>query len=625
MNVYSPTVPKPKNRIFIPLIVAVVTLVFAVTANYLPLSTKSTCTTPTVKYAMLPAGSSSIDSVANNAKNEALFEALLLETVTAHSDFDHWFRVDVSEHTTKKDREWFLRIDFTGIDTARAYSFNANGDSFEYVFGDDVAHKRWPMQTRLPTIPLGTGNALAKTIYINPENTGQPVVLPIRIISNKELQQEELLDTLWYGVFFGASYALALYTLFLGLSTKLTVYLSFALYLIPFLTLQLSISGIGQQYLWPSLESFTTVFALAMMAFTSAGMTLFVDHILELKSTSPTAHRVLRVFLFLSLVPVPLLAIFQYIPIQVALHVLSLVVMVLVTVITLRQLRQGSRAAIYLSIGYGVLFVAIVATLLRYYGIGNSNFLTEHLLEGAILFEAFVLCLGLADKISEIKDKQRASERLARDAEIDFTRQLITTTERERRRFGSIIHDDIGQDVAVLRLALTQDLSKVDGLDAAAISRTHEGLGNVLDKLRELAYDSHLHLIGQVGLHRAIDAMLSRSLDRLGIDYLLDFDGSEPKIDTAEQLYRIVQECITNTIKHAEASHVHIVLVTQNGMTRLSFSDNGEGAELSNDSPETGFGLRSIKQRTDFLNGEWRVWSDDTGFHIVVTVPATDD
>lgn len=528
--------------------------------------------------------------------------------VPLSAGFQHWFSFSL-ESVVTQESPYYFEIDFPNIDEVIVYVRYKSGNIITSVVGDDVSHRSWPINTRLPTIPLHQGSAKASDVYMLLTATGQPAVLPITIINADELARREQKDYLWYGVFFGSISILLLFNLMLFIATRIKSYLSYVIYLGCFMILQLSITGVGQQFIWPALHGFTTQFALVSVAFVNASMTYFVMHFLDIPSLYPRLKLPLIALIVVSLIPICFLGFFDYIHIQEFQHFLAFVSMISLVAVSAFCFKKGSRPGLYLLIGYSVLFTGIVLTLIRVNGFLDSGFFSKHLLEIAIIFEAVVLSLGLADRINELKDEKRSFEISARLGQENFTQQLITAHESEKKYFGAILHDDIGH-----RLLNIQHIIKILlNSDKCLNSKTtvRESLGKLdasanqlMKEIQHLSKNSHPHLLEQLGLEAAIDSLMNQSFASKDIEYSCHVSIGFKSNVIDQHFYRITQECISNTLKHANATEVLLRIghTSQNKVFML-YKDDGEGFELNDVKKSTGFGLISISERVKLMKG----------------------
>lgn len=551
---------------------------------------------------------------ANAIPDKDLFTPLS-ETLRLDHNFSHWFQYNIPTVALSSAEEWFLQIAFPSIDAATVYVQYGEDILQKGRIGDDVPHNDWPVSTRLPTIPITQNGSIATAVYLDFKATGQPAVLPVKLLNRDHFDKQRETDYLWYGLFFGSAFALILYNLLLFASTRISAYLAYFFYLLPFTVLQGAITGIGQQFFWPAATNFTTYFALVLISITNATMALFVNRFLELRSRRPVAYRWLVVVAGISLaLPIGFLF-FEYIVIQNIQHLFSVFSMLVITIIAIREFIAKSKPAMYLLISYSVLFVGIIVSLLLFDGIIGSNFISNHLMEMAIIFEAVILSYGMSDRISEIKDTAQALERQSRLDQASYTRKLISAHESEKQHFGSILHDDIGHRVLNMQFQIGSLIDNEPNASTSIKNQLHsvkQSTVDVLEELRHLSASSYPYLLKELGLAKALESLLQKALDKIDIAYSCNIDVGQLDQFVEQQLYRIVQELISNTIKHASATEVLLNITQQGDLITLLYKDDGIGMRPESLENTNGFGITSITERCKLIGGSI---SFDVGLH----------
>ena len=202
-------------------------------------------------------------------------------------------------------------------------------------------------------------------------------------------------------------------------------------------------------------------------------------------------------------------------------------------------------------------------------------------------------------------DLQRSNEHLR------ATRaRLVTTREEERRRLRRDLHDGLGPTLAALTLKigaarklLFRDLAQVENL----LLELNSDIETTVDDIRHLVYNLRPPALDDLGLvgaihERVAHATLSREADHAN-DLHMEFEAPEqlPPLPAAVEVaaYRIVQEALTNVVRHAYARNCHICLSLDDGLT-VEICDDGVGIAAEQ---HTGVGLRSMDERATELGG----------------------
>jgi signal transduction histidine kinase len=199
--------------------------------------------------------------------------------------------------------------------------------------------------------------------------------------------------------------------------------------------------------------------------------------------------------------------------------------------------------------------------------------------------------------------------------QILFSQKLIENIDEERSRISKDLHDNIGQSLSVIKSKInmfnTGRIQAIDGLDV--------DLGEVINQTRSISHHLHPAFLEKIGLSRALASLLEKVQESTNIECSLNLSDnikSLPK-EIKTQIYRIIQECVNNTIKHAEASALKISIFKKEEQFVLEYKDNGIGLK---DSPnaDVGIGILTIKERVNKLNGKVSFVSNANGFRLIL-------
>ena len=192
---------------------------------------------------------------------------------------------------------------------------------------------------------------------------------------------------------------------------------------------------------------------------------------------------------------------------------------------------------------------------------------------------------------------------------------------RERNRLAREIHDTLGHtltglstgiDAAKTLLQRDPDMAikQLDILSATA----REGLKDVRRSVRKLRPDA----LENHTLKGALETMIEEFMRSSGVkvSYVCHLDSLVFQPDEEDTIYRIVQECMTNSVRHGHASHIYISFGKDQDSLILIIEDDGKGCV----DIQEGFGLHHMKERIALLNGNVRFYGRD-GFEVLVELP----
>ena len=212
-----------------------------------------------------------------------------------------------------------------------------------------------------------------------------------------------------------------------------------------------------------------------------------------------------------------------------------------------------------------------------------------------------------------------------------LSRRLMEVQEADRRFLASELHDQVGQNLTALSINLdiirgqfskTLDKNIIDRLEDSMelVEETIERLRNVMAGLRPPVLDDY-------GLTVALRWYTERFSERTGVAAILQERELSPRLPLVveTELFRIVQEVLTNVSKHANAKHVIITLERMDGVVQLAVSDDGVGFDLSvlrKLKKQPRWGLITMEERAKAVGGNVNVKSEPgKGTRIIVQVP----
>jgi signal transduction histidine kinase len=212
----------------------------------------------------------------------------------------------------------------------------------------------------------------------------------------------------------------------------------------------------------------------------------------------------------------------------------------------------------------------------------------------------------------------------ARTVEEQRLRETIHAAEEERRRWARELHDETLQGLGALRVVLAggrrgDDPQRLRAAVDEAVSQLEdeiEGLRSLIRELRPAALD-------ELGPGPAIEDLAARTLARHGVEVTTDVRleaGARHAPEVEITLYRIVQEALTNTVKHAAAEHAEVAVSEQDGMLRIRVADDGGGFDPA--AASTGFGLTGMRERVGLLGGDLEIAASDQGTVVTAALPS---
>ena len=257
--------------------------------------------------------------------------------------------------------------------------------------------------------------------------------------------------------------------------------------------------------------------------------------------------------------------------------------------------------------------------------IRNCLIIIKRLLEGfnIILFIIFMIIYIL----KQIQENEYISKKLSMVAMINKKMQkYVIVTEKfgeknERKRLARELHDTIGHALAGMAVGVDACITMIDKNPQLAkaqlkiISKAiRKGMKDVRNSLNKMRPD----FLQQYRLKEAIEKMKEEISDvtdlKITLNYQIDETGFETKIE--DILFRVIQESITNSIRHGLATVVDIDIYKENNLLCLKIKDNGKGCKAIN----YGFGLKQMVERVSQIRGDINFYSEN-GFTTEIKIP----
>jgi signal transduction histidine kinase len=205
--------------------------------------------------------------------------------------------------------------------------------------------------------------------------------------------------------------------------------------------------------------------------------------------------------------------------------------------------------------------------------------------------------------------------------QLDLFQSSIDAMEDERRRVSRDLHDEIGAALSMLRLQVGQISSEKESNTQNLIVGSKQLIDNTIENVRRISNDMLPSGLEEFGLKYAIEVLCDKveSASKLIINLNV---GSLTRLDNRLELglYRILQELLNNTLKHANATEVNIDFMNQNEQLIISYQDNGQGFDLEKLS-KRGLGLKNIESRISMIKGHLKYdTSLEKGMGIMIKV-----
>lgn len=256
--------------------------------------------------------------------------------------------------------------------------------------------------------------------------------------------------------------------------------------------------------------------------------------------------------------------------------------------------------------------------------------------QGEVIFDNNGKPVRMVGTVQDITDIKRIENEL-RQSETQLRQlslQLMNAQEEERRRISRELHDELGQALSLIKLRIRY-ISKNLREDQKNLNEECEDIrqyiDQVLENVRRLSRDLSPSILEDIGLSAALKWMLNTFMrNNKNINVMHDIMDIDNLFSQSEQIniYRIIQESITNIEKHAKANNISVVIKRFHDSVTFIVEDDGQGYDINelfgNELFEKGLGLRSLKERVWMLRGDLDISSNvGKGTKITINIPLT--
>lgn len=237
----------------------------------------------------------------------------------------------------------------------------------------------------------------------------------------------------------------------------------------------------------------------------------------------------------------------------------------------------------------------------------------QNFIKNIIIVSIVLLLLLSAILAMMIFRKKQLQQQAKLDAEIASQKEIrskaiIEAEEKERRRIAQDLHDGVGQILSAAKLNLSGIESQIGIKDEKQKEAFKTALSLIDDSVKEVRIVSHNMMpntLIKLGLASAIKEFITKIQGTPNLKVNLEIVGLTERIEQEKEtvLYRVIQEVVSNIIKHAKATEIGLQLIRHEKEISIIIEDNGLGFDTSKINEFEGIGLKNIISRVEFING----------------------
>jgi PAS domain S-box-containing protein len=217
--------------------------------------------------------------------------------------------------------------------------------------------------------------------------------------------------------------------------------------------------------------------------------------------------------------------------------------------------------------------------------------------------------------IRDITEHKRTEQslRASREQLREFAGRLEQVREEERTRVAREIHDELGQKLTILKLDLAwlSRKARVDSVTRKKIKSMIADVDQTIGHVRKIVSELRPSILDEMGLCAALEWQIGQFQQRTGIRGIFESTSEDFDLppNTAAALFRVVQEALTNVVRHAGARQVRVALKPARGILRIAVSDDGKGLPRGQINDRKSFGIVGMRERVHRIGGEFNIFS----------------
>lgn len=203
-----------------------------------------------------------------------------------------------------------------------------------------------------------------------------------------------------------------------------------------------------------------------------------------------------------------------------------------------------------------------------------------------------------------------------------FSKELLIAQENEKESITTELNNRIGQQLVQLKNEVYMLEKQSQGANPDLFYSITQDIGKAIEEVSNVSFSLRPYQMDTLGLKRSLERLAEEMSTDATTNIHLGIDDSDHLLDKEAQmnLYRIVQELISNLIKHAEATHCSIRIKSYAKHLKLNYQDNGKGYYTKNST--SGLGLSGIRERCKLLQAELKISSKlSEGTKVSIKIP----
>lgn len=239
-----------------------------------------------------------------------------------------------------------------------------------------------------------------------------------------------------------------------------------------------------------------------------------------------------------------------------------------------------------------------------------------------LCLQSLILSFALAVKLNASKKQTMRLQADMLEQTAGFSKGIFIAQEQEKERIATELNNRIGQQLVQLKNEMFVLEKQSKGANPDLFTSITQDIGKAIEEVSNVSFSLRPYQMETLGLKLSLERLAEDMSVNASTTIQLDIDECDQSLDKEAQmnLYRIVQELLSNMIKHAGASHCSIVITPATTYLKLDYQDNGKGYLTKDHYP--GLGVSGIRERCKLLDAELKINSViNEGTRVSIKIP----
>jgi len=230
-----------------------------------------------------------------------------------------------------------------------------------------------------------------------------------------------------------------------------------------------------------------------------------------------------------------------------------------------------------------------------------------------MFFLTLIIILFVVIYQRKLLKQERKHKQAEEDHQLELLQATLESQEKERDRIGRELHDGVGVLLTTARMYLQHWSEESTGEQGEVGKKIDAMLGETIESVRGVSSNLRPVVLENLGLAEAVSDLIRKVEDASSVNIQFDCSYKHPLSQKDElSIYRVVQELLTNGLRHSGASKIDLHINSLLHLFSLTYQDNGKG--ISKEVTEIkGLGLKNMESRINALKGKWMLKSPPEG------------